>query len=163
MSDTIKTDPNILRFEGNLKINITELLKIPATIQGHVIQQLEHLKPRLEKAIKEQRDCCFTFPISNSSDLFVDYRNGKLNLYIEDKRNNCYTQMLTAELALSIAKKDISICKGLEEYSKDVSQQKKENNLKSTLIHSAYNTKINNRGSPTVMGRRIDDNLNLDR
>lgn len=156
-------DKKTISFPGNLKISFDELGKLNPLMKLRLIDELNAFQMYIARAIDSERNVCYVFPLTKDLDLFLDYRNKTLNIYIEDKRNNVYTQNLSAEVAVMIAKKQTSIRNGVREYSKEIGPQTQENNLKSTLIHSAYDAKTHNRGSPKVLGKKLADNFDLDR
>ncbi len=122
---------------------------------------MEQFKDSLYKHIKNEKNICHKHQIDRNIYLYIDYRDKKLNLYIEDEKRKIFTQIISSDLALKIERKEANICNALENCIINDKQQIKDA-LVSTLIHSAYESKINNRGSPTVFGKIIDDDFDLD-
>ncbi len=150
------------RFPGNLKLPIEIVNDLPENQKKNILDRLEHLKDNLQEMLKGESSGCFKYEVSVDVNLFVDYKKGEVNFYLEDDINNCYTQSMDLPIATEIADKESKILKKLEIYLQEDLTQKRKNNLTSTLIHSSYESRINNRGSPTVFGRKLSDDFDLD-
>lgn len=165
------SDYNIIKgrmiFEGNLKLPVEliesgEISEKDLEIAKDVIMRL---KDRLLSDCQYNADYLCKIPLSFNKQLIVDYCNNKLNLYIQDDKENIYTQTLTKETADHIVRKEAFIIKSNQIHAKSLSsgKERRPEILEQKLVHSAYESKTHNRGSPTVFGRKIGDDFDLDR
>ena len=107
---------------------------------------------------------CVSVALDRLHKLYIDYYDNHLSLYLEDLDNDRWTEILSDKLALRIIDKESLILSTHRNQIKfcELTDKQKRDTLVQTAIHSAYNAKQHNRGSPKkVLGKTIDDDFML--
>lgn len=153
-------------FSGHLKISVKNIENMHLSKQEFetLLGTLDTIHLKYIYLMKDRADFCCKLDLSKARALYIDYKHGKLNFFIEDIKNKTFTQNLTIE--------DYDIlCKNERKYYERVKNiieigertlEIKRDMLTQTLIHTAYKEQQHNRGSPIVQGKTIDDDFELE-
>lgn len=159
INDLIKTR---YTYKGNLKIPVDIIHSLSDKEKNQINRVFDTFKENALNYFIIDKKTCVSYPLSPSRTLYIDYTNNHLNFYIKDIKNKEITQLLSINDINKIIRSERLIYKAIQNtVGKDI-RQNAHDNIFSTLVQSAYNSKINNRGSPTVEGYKLNDDIDLD-
>lgn len=147
-------------FPGNLKVPVKTIEQLPSKEASVLLGTLAQLSAKVKEANKNKADLVFSVALTKDAKLYVDYKNKQLNLYIETPK--CFTQLLDNKSLFKVPWKETYIENKTREISIDKDKENNLDKLTSTLLRSAYNEKINNRGSPKIFGKALDDDFDIE-
>ena len=152
-------------FPGNIKVPVEIIERLSNKEKDNLTITLNSLRSNLISCVESGEDTCFKITLTKTTSLYIDFRNNNLNFYIEDDKNEFYTQILSLADCEAIERKETGIIKAFKAYNEmpELTDEKRRNNLTQTLVHSAYESKRHNKGSPTVFGKKVSDDFSIDR
>ncbi len=147
-------------FPGNIKVPVETIESMSPKEASQTLDTLNILGRRIKEANKTGKDVVITTTLSFKRKLYVCYKNNKLNMFIETPTS--FTQLLNDRDLSKIPWKESPLVDKMHNVSLSIEKQEAKDVLIQTLVKSAYNERISNRGSPVVMGKKLDNDFDLD-
>ncbi len=149
-------------FPGNLKLDNASISSLTKKEYDLIIDIMTRYKDKLLESFNFKKDVCVSYQLSIHRTLYIDYRKGNINFFIVDEEQKLITQLLNKNEVLKLVRAQVIIQKIIEKSAYEKEKNRYEM-LMSTLVNSAQQEVVKNKGHPTVFKNKLDKDLDLDR